>query len=153
MEERDGLDYNTMIREYTDRYLGRYDYQTKSIMKTVSQEDIELPETFKKVIMKIHPEIKDVVTDGFNHQKRYNPNNFEPETYFEVELKIYFHQDQTPKGTKDFYKDSFADLFNMTYGIEMGFVSFKVSSLVVPPAKTNDEKFMELFGKNHAKNN
>jgi hypothetical protein len=35
----------------------------------------------------------------------------------------------------------------------MDFVTFSVISMVVPPAKSNEEKFMELFGKNRAKSN
>jgi hypothetical protein len=35
----------------------------------------------------------------------------------------------------------------MTYGSEMDFISFKVESLIVPPEKTNQDKFFELFKK------
>ena len=114
---------------------------------------IELPETFKKVIMKLHTEIKDVVALEYNVQKKYNAINFDAVSYFMVNLTVYFNEDNIPKGDKSFYNESFNDLFKMTYGSEMDFISFSVISMVVPPAKTNEEKFMELFGKNHAKNN
>jgi hypothetical protein len=114
---------------------------------------IELPETFKKVIMKLHTEIKDVVALEYNVQKKYNPANFDAVSYFMVNLTVYFNEDNIPKGDKSFYNESFNDLFKMTYGSEMDFISFSVISMVVPPAKTNEEKFMELFGKNHAKSN
>jgi hypothetical protein len=35
----------------------------------------------------------------------------------------------------------------MTYGSEMDFVTFIVTCIVIPPVKTNEEKFVELFGK------
>jgi hypothetical protein len=114
---------------------------------------IELPETFKKVIMKLHTEIKDVVALEYNVQKKYNAINFDAVSYFMVNLTVYFNEDNIPKGDKSFYNESFNDLFKMTYGSEMDFISFSVISMVVPPAKSNEEKFMELFGKNHAKNN
>ena len=108
---------------------------------------IELPETFKKVIMKLHTEIKDVVALEYNVQKKYEPTNFEPVSYFMVNLTVYFNEDSIPKGDKTFYSESFNDLFKMTYGSEMDFVTFSVISMVVPPAKSNEMKFMELFGK------
>ena len=108
---------------------------------------IELPETFKKVIMKLHTEIKDVVALEYNVQKKYNPNDFTPVSYFMVNLSVYFNEDNIPKGEKSFYNDSFNDLFKMTYGSEMDFITFSVISMVVPPVKTNEEKFVELFGK------
>jgi hypothetical protein len=108
---------------------------------------IELPETFKKVIMKLHTEIKDVVALEYNVQKKYEPTNFEPVSYFMVNLTVYFNEGNIPKGDKTFYSESFNDLFKMTYGSEMDFVTFSVISMVVPPAKSNEMKFMELFGK------
>jgi len=114
---------------------------------------IELPETFKKVIMKLHTEIKDVVALEYNVQKKYEPTNFEPVSYFMVNLTVYFNEGNIPKGDKTFYSESFNDLFKMTYGSDMDFVTFSVISMVVPPAKSNEEKFMELFGKNRAKSN
>jgi hypothetical protein len=35
----------------------------------------------------------------------------------------------------------------MTYGSDMDFVSFMIVSLIVPPVKSNEEKFAELFGR------
>jgi hypothetical protein len=114
---------------------------------------IELPETFKKVIMKLHSEIADVVALEYNVHKKYNPINFDAVSYFMVNLTVYFNENNIPKGDKSFYNESFNDLFKMTYGSDMDFVTFSVISMVVPPAKSNEVKFMELFGKNHAKNN
>ena len=114
-----------------------------------SIKDIELPPNFKTVITKMHPEIKDVVADGFKVNKRYDPSNFDSVNYFEVCLNVYIHQDEVPKGNKDFYKKSFKDLFVMTYGGEMDFISFNIFSLIVPQPKTNEQKFVELFVKDY----
>jgi hypothetical protein len=107
---------------------------------------IELPETFKKVIMKLHTEIKDVVALEYG-VNTITFSNFEPVSYFMVNLTVYFNEGNIPKGDKSFYSESFNDLFKMTYGSEMDFVTFSVISMVVPPAKSNEMKFMELFGK------
>lgn len=109
--------------------------------------DIGLPSNFKTVIMKLHPEISDVVAVHCKIIKKYNPNTFDPVAYFQVGVKVFFPQDGVPKGNKEYYKKSFDELFIMTYGGEMDFVSFNVISLVVPPPKSNEEKFLELFGK------
>ena len=44
-------------------------------------------------------------------------------------------------------EEAFNDYFKMTYGGEMDFVTFKVESMIVPPVKTNEDKFFELFRK------
>ena len=108
---------------------------------------IELPETFKKVIMKLHSEIKDVVALEYNVQKQYNVRNFEPESYFMVNLTVYFNEDTIPKGDKSFYNESINDLFKMTYGSDMDFVTFSVISMVAPTDKSNEVNFLVLFGK------
>ena len=118
-----------------------------SKMEEMKMGDIELPDNFRKVIMKLHPEIADVVIDNYETQKKYNPMDFSPESFFEVNLSVYFNQDDIPKGPKEFYTNSFTDLFKMTYGGEMDFIYLKVLSLIVPPEKTNDDKFYELFRK------
>jgi hypothetical protein len=116
-------------------------------MEEEKMGNIELPDNFRKVIMKLHPEIEDVVIDDYEIQKKYNPNDFNPESFFMVNLSVYFNQDDAPKGNKEFYTESFTELFKMTYGVEMDFIFFKVLSLIVPPEKTNDDKFYELFRK------
>ena len=108
---------------------------------------IELPDSFKTVIMKFHPEIEDVVIVNYDVQKKYNPIDFNPISYFMVNLNVNFKQNDIPKGPKEFYNESFKDLFKMTYGSEMDFIAFKVESLIVPPVKTNEDKFFELFKK------
>ena len=152
MEERDD-NLATMSRMVLNnsRY-GNIDWNDYSNydkkLKTIStNQDIELPLNFKTVVMKLHPEIKDVVADYFETKQIYDPNTFNPVNHFQVAVRIFINENEIPKGNKDFYKNSLKDLFNMTYGSEMDFVTFIVTSIVIPPVKTNEEKFVELFGK------
>jgi hypothetical protein len=159
MEERDDNTLATMAnRILSNSQYGNIDWNQYSNyfekLNTISTNmDIELPLNFKTVIMKLHPEIKDMVADYFETKQIYDPNTFNPVNHFQVAVRIFINENEIPKGNKDFYKNSLKDLFNMTYGSEMDFVTFIVTSIVIPPVKTNEEKFMELFGKNHAKNN
>lgn len=144
-------DRGNYIKDYLDGLLYDKNYiqimEGDKIIDTI--KEIEIPSNFKTVIMKLHPEIKDVVEDGFKCTKRYDPSSFDSINYFEVGVKVFFGQDEIPKGNKDFYKESFKDLFMMTYGSEMDFISFNITSLVVPRAKTNEQKFVELFAKDY----
>lgn len=153
MEERDDNNLATMSRMVlsNSRY-GNIDWNDYSNydkkLKTIStNQDIELPLNFRTVVMKLHPEIKDVVADYFETKQIYDPNTFNPVNHFQVAVRIFINENEIPKGNKDFYKNSLKDLFNMTYGSEMDFVTFIVTSIVIPPVKTNEEKFVELFGK------
>ena len=153
MEERDDNNLATMSRMVLNnsRY-GNIDWNDYSNydkkLKTIStNQDIELPLNFKTVVMKLHPEIKDVVADYFETKQIYDPNTFNPVNHFQVAVRIFINENEIPRGNKDFYKNSLKDLFNMTYGSEMDFVTFIVTSIVIPPVKTNEEKFVELFGK------
>jgi hypothetical protein len=153
MEERDDRYFATMADGIlsTSRY-GNIDWNQYSDydkkLKTIStNQDIELPSNFKTVVMKLHPEIKDLVADYFETKQIYDPNTFNPVNHFQVAVRIFINENEIPKGNKDFYKNSLKDLFNMTYGSEMDFVTFIVTSIVIPPVKTNEEKFVELFGK------
>jgi hypothetical protein len=153
MEERDDNTLATMANrilinsQYGNTDWNQYsDYDKK--LKTIStNQDIELPSNFKTVIMKLHPEIGDLVADYFETKQIYDPNTFNPVNHFQVAVRIFINENEIPKGNKDFYKNSLKDLFNMTYGSEMDFVTFIVTSIVIPPVKTNEEKFMEIFMK------
>lgn len=109
--------------------------------------DIEIPERFNTVVLKLCPEIREVVTIGYKSTSVYNPTNFEPIWKFLVAINLFFNEDDIPKGGKEHYEGLFNDYFKMTYGGEMDFISFKVESLIVPPVKTNEDKFFELFKK------
>jgi hypothetical protein len=109
--------------------------------------EIEIPERFNTVILKLCPEIREVVTIGYKSNSVYNPINFEPLWKFLVGINIFFNETDMPKGDKSHYEELFNDYFKMTYGGEMDFVTFKVESMIVPPVKTNEDKFFELFRK------
>jgi hypothetical protein len=153
MEERDDNNLATMSRMVlsNSRY-GNIDWNDYSNydkkLKTIStNQDIELPLNFRTVVMKLHPEIGDLIAEYFETKQIYDPNTFNPVNHFQVAVRIFINENEIPKGNKDFYKNSLKDLFNMTYGSEMDFVTFIVTSIVIPPVKTNEEKFVELFGK------
>lgn len=142
------------VDEEITPYIGYHNYTISERINGNMEErnistnmDIELPSNFKTVIMKLHPEISDVVADYFETKQIYDPNTFNPVNHFQVAVRIFINENEIPKGNKDFYKNSLKDLFNMTYGSEMDFVTFIVTSIVIPPVKTNEEKFVELFGK------
>jgi len=153
MEERDDNNLATMANRIlsTSRY-GNIDWNEYSNydkkLKTIStNQDIELPLNFRTVVMKLHPEIGDLVAEYFETKQIYDPNTFNPVNHLQVAVRIFINENEIPKGNKDFYKNSLKDLFNMTYGSEMDFVTFIVTCIVIPPVKTNEEKFVELFGK------
>jgi len=153
MEERDDNNLATMAnRILSNSQYGNIDWNQYSNydkkLKTIStNQDIELPLNFKTVVMKLHPEIGDLVAEYFETKQIYNPETFNPVNHFQVAVRIFINENEIPKGNKDFYKNSLKDLFNMTYGSEMDFVTFIVTCIVIPPVKTNEEKFVELFGK------
>ena len=153
MEERDDNNLATMAnRILSNSQYGNIDWNQYSNydkkLKTIStNQDIELPSNFKTVVMKLHPEIGDLVAEYFETKQIYDPNTFNPVNHFQVAVRIFINENEIPKGNKDFYKNSLKDLFNMTYGSEMDFVTFIVTCIVIPPVKTNEEKFVELFGK------
>ena len=153
MEERDDNSLVTMAnRILSNSQYGNIDWNQYSNyykkLKTIStNQDIELPLNFKTVVMKLHPEIGDLVAEYFETKQIYDPNTFNPVNHFQVAVRIFINENEIPKGNKDFYKNSLKDLFNMTYGSEMDFVTFIVTCIVIPPVKTNEEKFVELFGK------
>jgi hypothetical protein len=109
--------------------------------------DIDIPERFNTVVLKLCPEIREVVTIGYKSRSVYDPMTFEPTFNFLVAINLFFNENDVPKGGKDHYEGLFNDYFKMTYGSEMDFISFKVESLIVPPEKTNQDKFFELFKK------
>jgi len=153
MEERDDNSLVTMAnRILSNSQYGNIDWNEYSNydkkLKTIStNQDIELPLNFRTVVMKLHPEIGDLVAEYFETKQIYDPNTFNPVNHFQVAVRIFINENEIPKGNKDFYKNSLKDLFNMTYGSEMDFVTFIVTCIVIPPVKTNEEKFVELFGK------
>jgi hypothetical protein len=76
----------------------------------------------------------------------YDPQNFEPIKKFLVGVNIFCHENILVLGDKTSYELMLNDYFKMTY-TGMDFVTFKVESLIIPPEKTNQDKFFELFGR------
>ena len=110
-------------------------------------KDIVIPPTFKDVVVKMFPEIVDIVSRGYREHMVYNPMNFEPVYTYLVGIDLYFDNHNGMKKSKNEYGKEIGDYFRMTYGSEMEFVSFHVQSFIFPPEKTNKDKFFELFGK------
>jgi hypothetical protein len=109
---------------------------------------IEIPKTFKDVIIKMFPEIQDVVSAGYRDNKMYNPMTFEPVYTYLVGVDLYFDETNGMKKSKNDYGKELTDYFKMTYS-DLDFVTFHVRSFIFPPEKTNEDKFFELFGKSN----
>ena len=113
---------------------------------SLQNREIEIPDNFKSVILKTRPEIRDIVSAGFKVTTMYDPQSFEPIKKFLVGVNILCHENILVLGDKTSYELMLNDYFKMTY-TGMDFVTFKVESLIIPPEKTNQDKFFELFGK------
>jgi hypothetical protein len=106
---------------------------------------IVIPERFKDVVLKMCPEIKDIVSVGYRDNKMYDPMTFNPVYNYLVGVDLYFDETYGMKKSKKEYGDELTDYFKMTYD-GMDFVSFHVQSFIFPPEKTNEDKFFEVFG-------
>jgi hypothetical protein len=106
---------------------------------------IVIPERFKEVVLKMCPEVKDIVSNGYRDNKVYDPQTFNPIYKYLVGVDLYFDEKYGMKKTKKEYGDELTDYFKMTYD-GMDFVSFHVQSFIFPPEKTNEDKFFEVFG-------
>ena len=106
---------------------------------------INIPETFKNVILKICPEIINVVSVGYKDTKVYSPITFEPISRYMVGVDLYFDEKNGMKKTKHEYGNLFNNYFKMTYS-DIDFVTFHVQSFIFPPEKSNEDKFFEIFG-------
>ena len=109
-------------------------------------KEIVIPSTFKDVVVKMCPEILNIVSIGYREQTVYNPMNFEPVYKYLVGVDVYFDEYNGMKKSKKEYGDEFNDYLKMTYGSEMEFITFHVQSFIFPPERTNKDKFFELFG-------
>ena len=105
---------------------------------------ISIPETFKDVLLKLCPEIKDVVSIGYRENAVYDPMTFNPIYNYLVGVDIYFDNQYGMKKSKNEYGTLFNDYFKMTYS-DIDYVTFHVQSFIFPPEKSNREKFLELF--------
>ena len=110
-----------------------------------NNKEIDIPETFKGVILKICPEIVDVKSNGYRETAVYNPETFEPIKKYLVGVDLYFDERNGMKKSKNEYGNLFNDYFKMTYS-DLDFVTFHVRSFIFPPEKSNEDKFFEIFG-------
>jgi hypothetical protein len=106
---------------------------------------IALPERFKVVVLKMCPEIKDIVSIGYRDTTMYNPETFNPIKKFLVGVDLYFEETNGMKKSKKEYGDELNDYFRVAFS-DMDFVTFHVQSFIFPPEKTNEDKFFEVFG-------
>jgi len=156
MENENDLDYGIFGQPIVSRiverlgeigYTGRSGVEGEPGFDSLNNEEIVIPERFKDVVIKMCPEIKDIVSVGYREQHMYNPTDFSPVYKYLVGIDIYFDDYNGMKKSKTEYGTEIGDYFRMTYGSEMEFVSFHVQSFIFPPEKSNREKFLELFGK------
>ena len=142
MENENDVIYNQLINDYVVR---------REIEPTFNEfpdnKEIVIPPTFKDVVVKMCPEISNIVSVGYREQTMYNPMNFEPEYKYLVGVDLYFDNHNGMKKSKNEYGKEIGDYFKMTYGSEFDFISFHVQSFIFPPEKTTKDKFFELFGK------
>jgi hypothetical protein len=110
-------------------------------------KEIVIPSTFKDVVVKMCPEILNIVSVGYREQTVYNPMTFDPVYKYLVGIDLYFDNHNGMKKSKNEYGKEIGDYFKMTYGSEMEFVSFHVQSFIFPPERTNKDKFFDMFGK------
>lgn len=110
-----------------------------------NSQKIKLPKTFLKVILKSFPEFRDVKSVGYREHAQYDPYDFNPIYRYLVGIDIYFNEPNGDKKPKGDYESLINDYFKMTYH-DMDYITFKVQSLIIPPEKTNRDKFFELFG-------
>jgi hypothetical protein len=156
MENEDDLNYGIYgqipsISRVVERlgeigYTGRSGVEGDPDFDLTNNEEIIIPERFKEVVIKMCPEIKDIVSVGYREQSMYNPTDFSPVYKYLVGIDIYFDDYNGMKKSKDEYGKEIGDYFRMTYGSEMEFVSFHVQSFIFPPERTNKDKFFEMFG-------
>jgi hypothetical protein len=155
MENEDDFNYGiygqpAIISRVVDRLgeLGHYGTSGNAIdpndFESPHNKEISIPETFKDVLLKLCPEIKDVVSIGYRENAVYDPNTFNPIYKYLVGVDIYFDNHYGMKKSKHEYGTLFNDYFKMTYS-DIDYVTFHVQSFIFPPEKSNREKFLELF--------
>jgi hypothetical protein len=146
METEDDYSYNNVINRY-EEIGNRIIPPEPTFNGHPDNKEIVIPSTFKEVILKMCPEIKDIVSVGYREQTMYNPTDFSPVYKYLVGIDVYFDEYNGMKKSKKEYGDEFNDYLKMTYGSEMDFITFHIQSFIFPPERTNKIKFFELFGK------
>lgn len=106
---------------------------------------IELPENFLKVLKKSSPEISEISIINFERVVNVLEMNFNPQPRFIIDLKIVIESTNTVKGDVKYYSNEINKIFNFVYS-DMDFVNFYIKEFKVTPERSNDEKFISLFG-------
>jgi hypothetical protein len=155
MENENDLDYGVFGQPIVSRiaerlgeigYTGRSGVDGDPDFDSIYNKDIVIPSTFKGVVVKMCPEIVDIVSKGYREHMVYNPMNFEPIYTYLVGIDLYFDNHNGMKKSKNEYGKELNDYFKMTYS-DMDYITFHVQSFIFPPEKSNKDKFFELFGK------
>ena len=156
MENEDDLNYGIYgqiprISRVVERlgeigYNGRSGVDGDPDFDSIYNKDIVIPSTFKGVVVKMCPEISDIVTIGYREQSMYDPMTFNPIYKYLVGIDLYFDNHNGMKKSKYDYSKEIDDYFKMTYS-DMDYITFHVQSFIFPPEKSNKDKFFELFGK------
>ena len=141
METEDDNSYYNVINRYEE--IGARINPTFNDFS--NNKEINIPETFKDVILKICPEIVDVKSNGYRETAVYNPETFEPIKKYLVGVDLYFDERNGMNKSKNEYGNLFNDYFKMTYS-DLDFITFHVRSFIFPPEKSNEDKFFEIFG-------
>ena len=156
MENEDDLNYGIYgqiprISRVVERlgeigYTGRSGVDGDPDFDSIYNKDIVIPSTFKGVVVKMCPEISDIVTIGYREQSMYDPMTFNPIYKYLVGIDLHFDNHNGMKKSKNEYGKELNDYFKMTYS-DMDYITFHVQSFIFPPEKSNKDKFFELFGK------
>jgi len=105
-----------------------------------------IPPDFEIVIKKMNPEITGIRMIRTEATKMIIPINFKAVDKFLVVIALQFGGGESHvKGHPEYYSDEINKLFTYTYS-GYDFVRFRVHEFDLPPAKTNYDKFVELFG-------
>lgn len=141
----EALDYMSYL---TNSYYGAYGTSGGySGPEYINDGRIKFPDTFKGVVLKMCPEISDIITVGYLEvPTTYDPITFNQIKRFLVGIDIHFDNRNGIKKTKVEYEEFINDYFKMTYA-DIDFITISVNSFIFPPEKTNADKFFELFGK------
>jgi len=145
METEDSLYGPPQINVLPVRVYGVISGNVEPDFNNPNQKDIEIPKTFKDVVIKIFPEIQDVVSSGYRENVMYSPETFDPIKKYLVGIDLYFDDKSGMKKTKNDYGKEITNYFKMTYS-DLDFITFHVRSFIFPPEKTNEDKFFEIFG-------
>jgi hypothetical protein len=139
------LDFTTEITGLTLSSMDKMNIGYKD--SYIKSHELEIPENFNTIVIKLCPEIKDIVIVGYKQYSRYNETSLKAIPCFMVGIDLFLNENQIPKGDRTYYDKVLNDYFRLTYGNDMNFVIFDIESLSVFSPKSNLDKFIEFFKK------